>query len=255
MRSLVKGPSRCMAVACCTVYAAFAQVPAASPAFDVTSVKLNTLPPRERTGEFGCSHGTFVARVQTVSRSIRWAYHTDWIPLLRAPTWANVDPYDIEAKASGSVSEDQCRVMVRTLLADRFKLRAHLELVETPVYALVVAKGGPKIQKVTESDPPNGVRFVMDGSVMPMFDPSLKGWSMEQLALALSVAGLERPIVDRTGLEGVYKFSLEFYERESDAGGVDVTTAVQGQLGLKLEPRKEQIPTVVVDHVERPTAN
>ena len=228
-----------------------------SPTFEVTSVKPNNLPPRERKIERLCSGGRFSSRGGAVVAEIKWAYQIETFDPLGVPAWAGFsgDRYDIEARASASMTEDQCRLMVQTLLADRFKLKVRWEAQETPVYALVTAKSGPKMQKVTESDPPNSVRFTQSGTPMQMFAPELKGWTMDQLAQALSVAGLERTVVNRTGLEGVYKFDLEFRHESLPVGrGTDVRTAVQ-KLGLKLEARKEKVKKLVVDHIEKPDAN
>jgi uncharacterized protein (TIGR03435 family) len=145
--------------------------------------------------------------------------------------------------------------MVQTLLGDRFKIRVHWEQRETPIYALVVAKGGPKMKKTTESDLPNSVKFLFDGQPMQMLDAKLKGWSMNQLATVLAIGRPDRVIVNRTGLEGAYSFTVAIrHNGSTDDQWPDVPGAVQ-QLGLRLEARKEMVQRLVVDHLERPDAN
>ncbi len=225
----------------------------ASPAFEVASVKLNktTLPPME----LRWTPARFVAQAQTVRRLIMWAYGTETLGPLGAPAWINEDLYDIEATAAPAATEQECRLMLQNLLSVRFKLRAHWESRDTPIYALVQLPTGLKMKAVEESDKPGGVNFVMDGRAMPMFDRTLSGWTIEQLALALSAAGLDRPVFDRTGLRGRYSFTLEFRHRESEPDSPDITAAVQRQLGLKLEARNEKTPRLVVDAIERPEPN
>lgn len=101
----------------------------------------------------------------------------------------------------------------------------------------------------------NGPGFTMNGTPMQMFDPRLTGWSMQQLAQALGIAGLERPVVDRTGLEGIYKVALDFHRRDTPGDGVDVTTAVREQLGLRLESSTARFGMLVIDHVQKPDPN
>jgi uncharacterized protein (TIGR03435 family) len=143
--------------------------------------------------------------------------------------------------------------MVRALLADRFKLAAHRETREVPVYALVVARNGAKLKRATDQE--NGPGFTINGTPMQMFDRKLTGWSMQQLTQALGIANLGRPILDRTGLEGIYRITLSFSQRNTDAEGTDVTTALEEQLGLKLESRKEAVEMLVIDHLQRPDPN
>jgi uncharacterized protein (TIGR03435 family) len=146
--------------------------------------------------------------------------------------------------------------MLQALLHDRFKLTLRSEAKAIPVYALVVDKTGPKIREVAVSDTQvNGPGFIINGTPMQMFDPKLTGWSMAQLAQALGVAQLGRPVVDRTGLDGIYKVALAFHQRETPGDGVDVTTAVREQLGLRLESSTASFEMLSVEHVERPDPN
>lgn len=242
------------------------------PKFDVTSVKPNRLDPRQTRPEFGCStNGKFVSRGQGLRPSLLWAYDIKPYQFAGLPEWVDSADarFDIEAKTENPVSQDQCRLMVQALLADRFKLSVHREPKALPVYVLVVAKNGPKFKKATPGGP--DAKITVNGSPVrvgiPMGAPAdqnkerLNGWSMQQLANFLStpmfVGG--RPIFERTGLDGLYEFNLDFsfsppgVPLVSDAP--DVFAAVQDQLGLKLEDRKEEVQMLVIDHLERPDAN
>lgn len=231
--------------------------PTVSSAFDVTSVKPNKLPPRELIVQVSCSGGRFLALGHSVNNLIKWAYQIDQSSLVGLPGWADDDGprYDIEAKGPGAVNDDRCRPMVKALLAERFKLKAHLEQRQTPILALIVAKGGVKMQKATESDPPNSVKFLYDGQPMQMLDAKLKGWTMDQLTSILTIGRLGRPVLNRTGLEGAYRFTMAIrHPGSTDDQWPDLPGALQ-ELGLKLDARNEMVQKVVIDHVERPDAN
>jgi uncharacterized protein (TIGR03435 family) len=233
-----------------------------APAFEVTSVKPAPQDYRQRSGKFGCSAGGgFAAGGSPVTAIIRFAYGVKYFQILGGPAWAGDELYEIEGKPPTPVSgtssvEDQCRLMLQSLLRDRFKLVLRRESREIPAYALVVDKNGPKIKKVADSGTVvNGPGFTVNGSPMQMFDPKLTGWSMQQLAQALEVANLERPVVDRTGLEGIYKVALDFHQRDTPGEGIDVTTAVREQLGLRLESSTARFEMLVIDHLQRPDPN
>ncbi len=237
----------------------------ALPSFEVASVKPDdfVFAGQGRHVEVTCSNGRFVSRNASVWYVIKWAWNIvgDNDRIVGYPDWTK-DPgaiYAIEAKAAAPVSEEQCRRMVRALLTDRFNLRAHEEKRLIDALDLVVAQGGPKIKRVTDPDnaPVNGPGFTVGGETFQMFDPKLKGWTMEQLALALSpMTGLGRRVFDRTGLEGIYRIDLRFRRRDDDPGeGTDVTTALREQLGLELRNAREPLDVVVVDHIERPSQN
>ena len=248
---------------------AFGQQAAPRPAFDVTSVKPYVPGGQPGPAEVGCTPaGRFAAVRSPVLYSIRWAYNAGPYQNLNVatqyvvglPPWASSlrTAYDIDAKAAGPVTEAQCRLMVQALLADRFKLAVHRETRTLPVAALVVAKGGPKpkLAKVLDSDKDKRVR--VNGTVAA---GSENGWSMEQLsAFLLRFAPAGRMSVNRTGLEGQYRFSLDFSVVPPAGGGPlnvgdEVIAALQDQLGLKIENRDESVEVVVVDHIENPDEN
>jgi uncharacterized protein (TIGR03435 family) len=175
------------------------------------------------------------------------------------PNWvdSDADRFDIVANAPGEVapSGEDVRLMLQTLLADRFQLKLHPETKERPVYALVVAKNGPKLK---ESAPDKDFSTTVAGGRAAQL--TMTKATMEQLAIQLSTGGLDRPVVDKTGLAGQYDITLNWIPEYAgppapDSNGVNIFTAVQEQLGLKLEPQKAPIEILLIDHVERPSEN
>lgn len=183
------------------------------------------------------------------------------------PGWTVNAQFDVEAKmdpdAAASLAKQpqdeqtkQRQLMLQTLLADRFGLKVHHETRELPVYRLVIAKSGLKMQKTLAEESPgvNGGRGQF----------TARGISIEVLGLMLSMR-LERPVVDKTGLTGSYDAILRWTPDDAAGpsqisgtsldSGPSFFTAVQEQLGLKLEPSKEPMDTIVVDHVEAPSEN
>lgn len=168
------------------------------------------------------------------------------------------ESYDVEARAEHAVSREQMKLMLQASLADRFKLRLHRETKVLPVYALVVGKGGPKFREGNGGAESGGRGS--DGQYI------FRNISMLHFALGLG-KGLDRPIIDRTGLAGTYDFELAFTpevagqgdrngrERGPNPGGPSLFTALQEQLGLRLESQRAPIEFLIVDHVEKPTEN
>jgi bla regulator protein blaR1 len=258
--------------------------------FDVASIK----PSRsgEDRVQLFMSPGKFTTRGQTVKEVIEFAYDIKSDNQLSGgPSWINSEKYDIEAKEEASVAEKlqklpfeehakQVRLMVQALLADRFKLKVSHEMKDLPVYALVVAKGGSKL-KPTEVSPP-----AADGTSEPkkqfrgvrMMGPGeLSATNIDLSFLADILSGqpeLGRLVVDQTGLMGNYDWTLKWTPEQSasmfksadgshaaadapppDSSGPSIFTALQEQLGLKLEPRKGPVETLVIDSVEKPSEN
>lgn len=150
--------------------------------------------------------------------------------------------------------------MVQSILADRFKLVTHAEMKESQVYLLTVAKNGPKLRAPRPEDAKTGV-IKLNGSIQVNGDGTLywkDGWDMPKLAAYLSdFAG--RPVLDRTGIAGMYAITLNFSipngpHRDSD-DFPDIFTAVQEQLGLKMESGRAPIEITVIDHIEKPSNN
>jgi uncharacterized protein (TIGR03435 family) len=198
------------------------------------------------------------------------------------PAWVMSDRFDIEARAEGNPDKDQMRLMMRSLLADRFKLGIHFETRQVPVFALALlkpGKTGPTLQPHPEVYPCStapdasqgqaaGQFPVLCGGLFPMA-PGAPGRrhiaarrvTMEFIANSLSAMGqLERPVIDRTGLTGNFDFALE-WEPESgadpqpDPSGPTFLEALKDQLGIKLESQKGPAEVIILDHVEHPSEN
>jgi uncharacterized protein (TIGR03435 family) len=250
------------------LFAALAAACAQSPAFEVASIK-----PSDPQGTVAIRRSGY--RIATTSTSllflITWAYDVHSDRLYGKPSWLDSVRYDVVATASqdgrpapprpGQPTELQ--QMMQALLAERFKLVIHRETRELSMYALLVAKGGPKI-RLTEAPAVMGqTPFSMPGS------GRLIGVqvSAEMLAKVLSDQ-LSRSVQDQTGLKGVFDFKLEWEPDASSTGpdgvrtppdlgaGSSLFTAIQEQLGLKLEARKGPVEVLVIDHIESaPTEN
>jgi len=179
--------------------------------------------------------------------------------------------YDVVAKAEHPVSRDQMRGMLQALLAERFKLVVHWETREVPVYALLVGKGRPKLRPNDQSSAgvinpltPTGA----GGTELRSGHLVFRNESMSDFAWALSrmVVTGDRVVLDNTGLRGTYDFELTFEpprrpsgaEATGTATSIEVPSifdAVQEQLGLRLESKKGPVQFLIVDHVEKPSAN
>jgi len=150
------------------------------------------------------------------------------------------------------VDEARCRAMVQALLAGRFKLAIHHETRPMPVYAMTVAKNGPKLQSAGEADAGRNNRAKSCASPP-------KGWSMQELAGCMDLYLYPMLVVDHTGLTGTYAIGLDFAAPLPDGkllgDGPDVFSAVESQLGLKLDQREEPVEMIVVDHIQPPDAN
>jgi uncharacterized protein (TIGR03435 family) len=233
--------------------------------FDVASVK-----PQPFEGQQG-SVGVFVrgntldAEHVSLDDLVTYAYNLRDVQLSGGPAWAkrgvlnSSELYQVIAKTSGDTAPDTFRQMLQTLLADRFRLQIHHVQKDMPVYNLLVNKGGSKLKESTSgtksvlrvSSLGNvGVRIVATHTtVQQLIDRQLGNYT-------------DRPIFDKTGLTPAYDFTLEFAVEKAppglEAGPNEppaLVTAVQEQLGLKLEPGKAPFDTVVIDHAERPTQN
>lgn len=189
---------------------------------------------------------------------IAWAI-SEGSRVLGIPSWASDEMYNIDAKVGGEdvvsfgkLNVAQRNQMLQAMLQDRFKLRAHTESRELPVYDLVVAKGGPKLKAATP-----------DEVAKPMLWRRNRG-EIDSTAMALSslpsmLAGeLDRPVVNHTGLTGKYDYTLQFTPAMGaapDSLAPSIFTAMEEELGLKLVPSKAPLDVLVIDRVERPDAN
>ena len=250
--------------------ATFAQSPAPRPkldAFEVATVKPVESEPR--SGRYITMQGNnrFVEKDYTLELLIAAAYDLNPRTIFGGPAWISSDHYDIVAVTPGEIrpSHDEQMTMLRSLLAERFKLTFHRELKVFSIYVLEVAKNGPKLNATAAS--PDDPTVVGPGVVYPqrVVLPG-RNASMVSFVSLLQRAILDRPVVDNTGLSGKYDFDLEWAPDETQFGGdllpatgaatsPPLFEAIQEQLGLKLEATKGPVDALVVDTAERPTAN
>lgn len=197
------------------------------------------------------------------------AYPSTTSDLIGAPDWVHNDYYDVVAVSARPATRTVQEAMLRAMLADRFKLQLHTESRQRDGYALVVARDDRRLgsslrrvgtdcaaynQALRENRPLPDVSAPTNGS--PLCSMSMGrgrllsgGRTMQELAGSVQgVAG--RPIVDRTGLEGDYEFTLDY---SAGPEGPSIFTSLEEQLGLKLQPTRVPIEVLVIDHIERPT--
>jgi uncharacterized protein (TIGR03435 family) len=221
----------------------------ARPEFEVVSVKPLNADVRGGRPRLNCAGGGPMTSGIPLKYVIEWAF--DLRTEFSVPDWAGEggERYDIEAKAEGPVSEAQCKLMTRSLLEDRFRLKSHRETRETALFYLEVGKGGSKLAPVKPWAP------LGEGVWLRGHKTSEKGWEAWMIAATLqSLPGVGRPVVDRTGLRGEFEFRLDYAVRP-DEDRPDILKAVQEQLGLKLAPAKGPVEFFVVDRLERPSEN
>ncbi len=237
----------------------------ADPSFEVATIK----PSRpEAPGQSLTVRGrTFGTLNFTVRLMMTFAYGLHPDQIIGGPDWIGSDKFDItaEPEGTGMPNDKQWRSMLGKLLADRYKLTFHREKKELPVYALMVLKTGSKLTK-NDTDV-NGLPalFFRGLGIFPV-----RNATMGDFAGTMQAVVLDRPVVDQTALPGRYDFTLTWTPDETQFGGrggqapapADPTTAppglftaIQEQLGLKLESTKLPVDVLVIDRLEKPTAN
>ena len=227
--------------------------PGAPLAFEVASIKPVPLPLPSGGGPWTVSRGRFRAEIGFLRGVVAWAYDVS-APLIKGgPDWFD-QPYYFDARAEDpQAGPDQIRLMLQTLLADRFKLVVHRDTQQVQTYTLVVGKNGSKLQDA-KGGRSNYINWTGPGHATFTENSTLAG-----LTNVLSGV-LESPVVDETGLKGTFNFSLDFTDphdrrpRQADSPP-DIFTAVQDQLGLRLQATKRPTDVLVIDHMERPSPN
>jgi uncharacterized protein (TIGR03435 family) len=228
------------------------------PVFDAASIKpfsgggrvrsggAGGIPPGAGGGGLRFTPGRVVSAPAgvTARKMILEAFHLTQYQLSEGSGWLDSDRFNLEAKAEGA-NENQLRQMLQALLADRFKLVVHRETKEMPVYALVTAKNGPKFHEWKEGDPLP--EFGSSGHPNTFRDMGPMQRLVDVLTGGLDPVG--RPVLDKTGLKGVYLFYVEWGEDQ------DFPPAMQQQVGLKLEPQRSPVDSLVIDHIDKPEAN
>jgi uncharacterized protein (TIGR03435 family) len=257
--------------------------------FEAASVK-RSRPDGPGTSMFYSPGGRLTATSATLKQLVLLAYgvserHNSGAPAQNAtiistltsdqitggPGWVESEQFNVTAKADGNARVERMSQMLQALLADRFQLKVHRETRQLPVYVLLTAKNGARMPELKEgscfvpgSDKPpeavkSGQRPTPCGGFFFERDRLDAGRVyMQQLAGALSNQ-LRRLVVDKTGLTGTYDVHLRWTPDESpgdtDSADPSLFTAVEEQLGLKLESQKGLVETVVIDHAEKPSEN
>jgi uncharacterized protein (TIGR03435 family) len=265
-------------------WALFAQ-PTVRPQFEVASVK----PSFNRSVQNVRPLPGRLTADATLPILIQYAYGVQPFQVVDGPGWIPSERYQIDAKADGNANRDRMFLMLQSLLEDRFQLKTHRETRDLPVYALVAAKGGPRLAPPKEGDcldsaasaewagagrmaapgevEPAKVRCGSAGVSLSAAGARIQGGkvAMPELVRMLSRA-LGRSVIDRTGFMGLFDLQLDFVADETtpampppppDSGmsGPSLPQALREQLGLQLESTKGPVEVIVVDHAERPSAN
>jgi uncharacterized protein (TIGR03435 family) len=179
--------------------------------------------------------------------------------LIFGPDWIGSSKYDVAAKAAARVSLSEMKLMLQTLLKERFHVALHGEKRELAVYALLVAKGGPRGLRQPAQGATRGLEL-QNTSANGTKHWAFHNSSMQNLAGLMS-GGMDRPLVDLTGLQGGFDFPFDepAWDRENTTLAEYTTElvwpAVQDQLGIRVEPRKAPMGVLVIDHVEQPSEN
>lgn len=259
------------------------QAPAQKPAFDVASIRPNTS--ASAGGGAGPRAGGFFAKNATVRALIQYAYAPPnglflAAQIIGGPNWTQTDHFDIEAKTgtAGAVPIEQTKLMLQSLLEDRFQLKAHRETRDLPVYNLVLIKKGPKLSEdQTPPDPRQG--FITFGSEGPSLAPLPRGaMRMVTGATTTTISGTaisiskivmllqgksDRIIIDKTGFKGLVDIQLQFSPDLAAApadldganpSGPSLFAAIQ-DLGLKLETAKAPLEVLVIDSAQKSSEN
>jgi uncharacterized protein (TIGR03435 family) len=243
------------------------QSPTADVAFEVASIKPNVSASNSSTTR------TVPGGFQATNAQVQWliSYGYDIRPnqIAGVPAWAESSRFDVLARAAGDPSGEEIRQMVRTLLAERFKLALHKEAREQPTYALVLARTdagpGPELKPSTREcsgggASPCGVNMTTDSR-----GGTLRGTAIALQDLAGTLTGIVgRTVVDRTGLTGAFDVTLRFTRDTAAAGDSNALRGIAGdapsifsalseQLGLKLESARGPVEFLVIDRIEQPT--
>jgi uncharacterized protein (TIGR03435 family) len=237
----------------------------ANPAFEVATIK----PSRpEAVGKgINVNGHQITTRNTSVSDLITFAYGVHGRQVTGGPSWIDTEKYDLQAEpdVAGAPNDRQVKMMFQKMLADRFQLTFHRDKKELTVYTLNVGKTGPKLNK-SDSDP-NGLPTLGLRGLGRLFT---RNASMADFAALMQTTALDRPVVDQTGLTGKYDFTLDWTPDESQFGGrgrqaappvdnaevpPDLYTAIQQQLGLKLESTRAPVEVIVIERLEKPSAN
>jgi uncharacterized protein (TIGR03435 family) len=248
------------------------------PSFEVATIKPNNSGASSMQG-LTVRGRNFATRNSSLVDLISFAYEVQAKQIVGAPEWMDQDRYDIAAvpEQEGVPNPQQLRVMMRKLLADRFKLTFHHDKRELPAFVLTVGKNGTKLTPTQLNGPLPGLGFRPGNEGLML---AVRNGTLTDFTGFLQTLVLDRPVVDQTGLTGKFDFSFTFTPDDSEFNGHppqfpkpagDPATpvpaaaatpaapglfdAIQQQLGLKLDAKKTPVDVLVIDHVEKPSAN
>jgi uncharacterized protein (TIGR03435 family) len=235
------------------------------PTFEVATIKPSK--PDQQGKGFGVRGRRFSTFNTNLADLISFAYGVHAKQIIGAPAWYTEDKYDIAAQPNGegAPSDKQWKSMLQKLLAERFQLTFHSDKKELAVYVLTVVKTGSRLTK-SDGDPDGlpGNFFTALGKM------NNTNSTVGDFTRTMQAAVMDRPVVDQTRITGRYNFTLNWTPDDSQFGGMgakvppptdaanappDLYKAIQDQLGLKLEPTKAQADVLVIDHVDKPSAN
>ena len=257
-----------VAVAAPIAIHAQSQSQSVAPKFEVATIKRNQS--GDRSGGIRPAPGgeRYVATNVSLRLMLAVAYRVKGDQITGGPGWIDSERYDMNAKAERPSTVEDLHLMLKDLLTEQFKLQFHRETKELPVYALMVDKGGPKLQ-------PHEAQNAGDPWVDVAFDQGKMTWHakfapMDYFVWRLSLM-MDRPVIDLTKLKGGYDFDLAFTperpqgppppggaprdEAPLESSGPTIFDAVRTQLGLKLERQKGPVEIMVIDHAEKPAEN
>jgi uncharacterized protein (TIGR03435 family) len=236
---------------------AIALYAAGPPAFEVASIKPadpGETGPGDIPRNMDNSPGHFIMRNVPLRYCLEWAYDLKDYEI-SGPEWIKAENrYDIVANAPGLASDNEMRVMLQTLLSERFQMKLHRETRNLDVYALLPGKGAPKVKEAT-ADEETSLGSAPNGAAKFTKQP------ISRFTFLLT-RRMDRPAIDMTGLKGLYDFTIDLSglgfngNPPADTSAPSIFTTVQENLGLRLEAQKAPIQVLVVDHAEKvPTAN
>jgi uncharacterized protein (TIGR03435 family) len=236
------------------------QASATAPAFDVASVKPSQhLIGPDYNNQLSYSPTGFIARNVTLKRLVAEAYQLQLNQVL-APSWLDKNEYDIDARSAEVATREEHALMLRSLMAQRFKLTEHSEMREMRVYELVVGKSGSKIHPISDGESPTaGAGFHFHGDLRQFAD---------LLAIQLSIPASDNPaeptrastspipVLNKTGLPGIFDFSVDIHPELGTDMFASWQRALEDHLGLRIESSKGNVAVLVVDEAARiPTEN
>jgi uncharacterized protein (TIGR03435 family) len=248
----------------------YAQAPAAVPAdlqFDVASLKPSL--PGGRGGGIRPAEGglRYIANNCSIKTMITVAYRVKPEQIVGGPSWMDTDLFDMEGKAEKPSNGDELHMMLMNMLVDRLQLKFHHEKKEMKMYALTVDKDGAKL---TPHDPQNPHDIWIDVAQEKFLHLKLTATAVPMDYAAFRLAGfLDLPVVDLTGLKGNYDFTLSYTRdlppgfpeggkingEDPDLSGLNIFQALKQQLGLEMKAQRGPVEVIVIDRVEKPTAN